>query len=133
MAEFIDISAALDKHLDDMTGKPDVAWENDAYEPVIGTLYVRASNLQGDSYAETEQDRTDGIYRLDIMSPAGDGKSEAMTMADLLIDRFKQDTEITYGSAKVTILTASRGNGFNDGSWYSIILDIVYYAYTARR
>ena len=133
MSEFIDISAALDKHLNDMAGKPDVAWENDSYKPVIGTLYVRALNLQGDTYAETEQDKTDGIYRLDVKSQAGADKLPAMTMVDLLVDRFKQDTEITYGSAKVTVLTASRGNGFNDNGWYTIIIDIVYHAYTNRR
>lgn len=133
MSEFVDISAALEKHLNDLSGKPPIAWENDGYEPVIGTLYVRATNLQGDTYAETEQDRTDGIYQLDVIALAGAGKGEATVMADTLADRFKQDTEITYGSAKVTVKTASRRNGFNKDGWYSIILEIVYYAYTDRR
>ena len=130
---FVDISAALDKHLNDLSGKPPVAWENSGYEPVKGALYLRATNLQGDTFAETEQDRTDGIYQIDIIAPADEGKAEATAMADTLADRFKQDTEITYNGQIVTIKTVSRRNGFNEDGWYSIIIEAVYYSYTARR
>lgn len=135
---FVDISAALDKHLNDLSGKPPVAWENDATEdahvPTIGELYLRPTNLQGDTFAETEQDRTDGVYQIDIVAPSGKGKAEANTMADILADRFKQDAEIIYTSAKVTSKMVSKRDGVNDDDgWFIVIVEIVYYAYTARR
>lgn len=131
---FTDISAALDKHFNDMTGKPPIAWSNSGYTPTKGTMYARPTNLQGSSFAETEQDRTDGIYQIDIIAPSGEGKAEANTMADLIADRFKQDTEITYTSAKVTSKMVSKRDGVNNNDgWYVVIVEIVYYAYTARR
>lgn len=141
-SNFVDISAALDEHLKNMTSVPPVAWENSAYVPTIGTLYLRPTNLSGDSYAETEKDRNDGIYVIDIMAPSGEGKRESMVMADLIADRFKQDTEITYNGKTVRIQSVSVSDGRNvtgseqsnnAGGWYMKPVNIVYYSFTARR
>ena len=131
---FTNISAALDKHLNDMTGKPPIAWPNDGYEPTIGTLYARPTNLQGDTFAETQNDRTNGIYQIDIFAPSGEGKGEANTMADLIADRFKQDTEITYTGQTVRIQTCSMSNVSNtDNGWYQVMIEAQYYSFSARR
>ena len=131
---FTKISAALDGHLNTMTSKPPIAWPNDAYEPVIGTLYARPTNLQGDTFAETGFDRTNGIYQIDIFAPSGKGKSEANTMADLIADRFKQDTDITYSSQTVHVKTCSMRNVSNtEQGWYQVIIEVSYYCFSARR
>lgn len=131
---FRDISAALDKHLNDMVGKPAIAWPNDEYSPVKGTLYARPTNLQGQTFAETENDRTNGIYQIDVFAPSGEGKAEAQTMADLIADRFKQDTEITYNSQTVRIQTCSMSNVSNtDQGWYQIMIEAQYYCFSVRR
>ena len=131
---FRDIGAALDKHLNDMAGKPPIAWPNDEYSPVKDTLYARPTNLQGSTFAETEKDRTNGIYQIDVFAPSGIGKGTAIAMADLIADRFKQDTEITYNSQTVRIQTCSMTNVSNtDQGWYQIMIEAQYYCFSARR
>lgn len=131
---FVDISAALDKHLNDMAGKPPIAWPNDGYTPVKDTLYARPTNLQGETAAETENDRTNGIYQIDVFAPSGDGKGTAMAMADLIADRFKQDTEITYNSQTVRIKTCSyRPVDNSENGWYQIMIEANYYCFSVRR
>lgn len=131
---FTDVSAGLDKHLNDMAGKPPIAWPNDAYTPVKDTLYARPINLQGNTFAETENDRTNGVYQIDIFAPSGKGKKEAMDMADVIADRFKQDTEITYNSQTVRIQTCSLTNtGNTSEGFYQIMIEAQYYCFSARR
>lgn len=140
MSVNIDISAALDKHLNDMTGVPSlVAWENLNIIPIVGTLWLRATNLQGDTVSLTVgatagKDATVGVYQIDVFAEAGQGKNEAVVMSDTITDRFKMDTELTYNSRFVRITQVNRGIGRNDGNgWYHIPINIVYEAHTLRR
>jgi len=131
---FLDLSAALDARLDAMVGKPPIAWENKKYEPVNGTLYIRPTNLQGETVAMTERDKTVGIYQVDIFSPSGAGKNEALVMSDLIADQFKPGTLMTYNSKTVEAQKASRAVISNDDNgWVHIMIEIEYYSYTARR
>lgn len=130
----LDISAALDSHLNTMAGLPPVAWENLKYESILGTLYLRPTNIRGDTYAETEKDINIGIYMIDIFSEAGQGRNESIVMADLLSDRFKIDTEVTYNGVTVRIESVSCGSGLVlDDGWYQLPVSINYYSFTARR
>ena len=137
MTVFIDISAALDKHLNDMSGVPAVAWENIDYKPVVGTIYLRPTNLQGLSDPSTlgsaGQDRTSGIYQVDVFSPGDEGKNESITMADTVANRFKRDTEIVYNGRTVRIVRASRGRKQDVDGWHMIPVSIEYYSLTNQR
>ena len=134
----MDISAALDAHLNTMVGLPPVAWENRSYTPVVGTLYVRPTNLQGVTIASSQsaskgQDVTIGVYQIDVFAEAGEGKNDAVTMADTIADQFKMDTELTYNSRLVRVASVSRGTANTADGWYQIPVEIVYNAYSARR
>ena len=138
MSVFLDISAALDAHLNTMVGLPPVAWENRSYTPVVGTLYVRPTNLQGVTVASSQsaskgQDVTIGVYQIDVFAEAGEGKNDAVTMADTIADQFKMDTELTYNSRLVRVASVSRGAANTDDGWYQIPVEVVYNAYSARR
>lgn len=137
MTVFRDIDAALSAHLNTMVGKPPVAWENSDYEPTLGTLYVRAYNLFGDTaqstLGESGEDMTIGIFQLDVFAESGKGKKAAMDMADLLADRFKRGTDLTYNSRVVTVTRVQRRTANNSGGWYQIPVEVVYRAQTAAR
>ena len=138
MSVFLDISAALDAHLNTMVGLPPVAWENRSYTPVVGTLYVRPTNLQGVTVASSQsaskgQDVTIGVYQIDVFAEAGEGKNDAVTMADTIADQFKMDTELTYNSRLVRVASVSRGTANTADGWYQIPVEVVYNAYSARR
>lgn len=135
---FTDISAALDKHLNDMVGKPPVAWPNYPYEPVNGTLYARPTNLSG-SFAQvtlgsTGQDQADGIYQIDIFAPSGEGKYESSVMADLIADRFKRGAYPAYNGLTLRIKSATLREGINENNgWYHTFVEVVYTAITDAR
>lgn len=137
MTAFLDISAALDGHLNTMTSKPPIAWDNTEYTPVVGTLYARPTNIPGDtlqsSLGDNGQDMTDGIYQIDVFSELGKGKNEAIVMADLIANRFKRGTDIVYNARTVTIRSVSRQAANTSGGWYQIPVIIVYRVFTEAR
>ena len=132
---FLDISAALDDRLSIMAGLPPVAWENRPYTPVIDTQYLRPINEQGDTVAITQdQDQTIGVYTVNIISPAGEGKNSAVVMADLVADHMKQDLSFSYNGQELRVKNVSRGKVISDDSgWLFCMVDVVYYAFSARR
>lgn len=134
-AIFLDISAALDDHLSGMTGLPSVAWPNKKFTPAVGTIYIRPTQLTGDSIPTTNTDDMNiGIYQIDIFTEAGQGKAEIQAMADLIADRFKPDTQMTYNGVTVEVKTVSQkaARNNNDG-WFQMPIEIVYYSFTVRR
>lgn len=132
---FKDISAALDKNLNDMVGKPPVDWEAKKYTPVNGTLYLRPTNLQGDTVAVTSaQDETNGIYQVDIFAPADKGKFEATEMADMVADQFKQDKSLIYKTQTVNVRNVHRRTiSRNDDGWLHMAIEVTYYAFSDKR
>ena len=132
---FLDISAALDKHLNDMTSLPSVAWPNKKFTPTTGTIYIRPTLLTGDSIPTTfADDMNIGIYQIDIFAEAGQGKAEIQAMADLIADRFKVDTQMTYNGVTVEIKTVSqKAARNNEDGWYQMPIEIVYFSFTPRR
>ena len=138
MSVFYDISYALDNRLNTMTSLPPVAWENYPYEPALGTLYLRPTNIQGDTpvhtIGATGNDVTTGIYQVDVFAEAGQGKNAAVVMSDNIAAHFKIDTEFSYNGRLVRIRQVNRRAGFNNADgWYQIPVEIVYDAYSVRR
>jgi len=138
MTMFVDINNALSGRLNAMAGLPPVAWENKAYDPEIGTLYLRVTNIQGDTQAFTQgsvnDDLTIGIYQIDVFAEAGSGRNDALVMADKVAIQFKMDTEISSGTALVRVRSASRGAAINNpDGWYQVPVLITYDAYSTRR
>lgn len=138
MTVFRDISAALDDHLNSMVGLPDVAWENAAYEPTHGELYLRPTLLPAETYGATMgvsgTDEHQGIYQVDIFSSLGAGKFQAIGMADTIADRFKPATELTYNSRLIRIIRVSRRAGIDlNDAWYQLPVDIYYLTHTTKR
>ena len=134
---FIGISKALDSHLSLMSRLPSVAWENSDFTPTVGELYLVAQNLQGDTYQDgigiSSQDITTGVYQIDINAPAEQGKFEAIEMADLIANQFKNGTIITLDSINVRIKRTSRGAATTENGFYTMPVFINYYAYTEAR
>lgn len=137
MSVFLDISAALDGQLNTMVGLPPVAWENVTYEPVMGTLYLRPTNIPGDTtqatMGDSGQDFTIGIYQVDVFAPSGGGKNSAVVMADLVADQFKRGSDLTYNTRVVTVTSARRGVASQEDGWYMLPVEIVYKSFTTAR
>jgi len=130
---FLKIGAALDKRLSELADLPPVSWENEIHSPTIGELYLRATNLTGDSAAESEQDLNVGVYQIDVFTESGTGKYENETMADKLADWFKPLTELIYDGVTVVIKTVDKSPALTNDGWYQIPVNITYYSFTDRR
>jgi len=138
MTAFVDISKALDDHLNAMAGKPSVAWENKPFDPVIGVTYIRPTLLPGETVPDTigsaGSDLNVGVYQIDIFTEAGKGKKALIEMMDKIALQFKHGTKLTSNAVIVEIKTVSQKVKSNDDNgWYSGIVEIVYYSFTARR
>lgn len=137
MSVFRDIQAALDTKLNTISPKPPIAWENKTYNPVKGTLYIRPTNLPGDTVqaglGDSGEDSTIGVYQVDVFAPGGKGKKAAVDQADTIADLFKRGSDLTYNGRTVRIQSVSRGSARNDSGWYMLSVIIAYYSFTQPR
>jgi hypothetical protein len=139
MSVFINISTALDAHLEVMVGKPAlIAYENRNVEPIKDALYIRPTLIAGEvvqtTLGESGQDRNMGIYQVDVFAPSGKGKTASMAMADLIADHFKRGTDLSSGGTTLRIMSVSRQVAFNDSNgWFMLPVEINYIAFTEAR
>ena len=138
MSIFTDIDKMLVSHLNSMVGLPAVAWENKPYTPVLGTLYIRPTNLSGETYqASLGVNGTDGhvgIYQVDVFIEIDKGRKEALTMADKIADHFKRGTYLSFNNRALRTKNVSRQvfTNNNDG-WLMLAVEISYIAITEAR
>ena len=133
---FHDQSAALDQHLNTMAALPPVAWEGRPFLPTLDVLYLHPSNEPSDTVARTQRDHTHGAYTVDVLAPAGEGKNEAVAMADKISNWFAHGTELTYNGVTVVVENVHRDDGrmtAKGGGRYKISVIIDYYSFTLRR
>lgn len=134
---FGDISAALDSHLNTFAGGDPIAWPNTEYTPVNGTLFLRPTNLPVSSeqsgLGTTGIDTHRGIYQVDIVAMAGEGRGAAEAKADAVADHFKRGTDLLYNGLRVRLGDGSRNQGITIGDRFVIALSINYLAHTAPR
>lgn len=141
MTAFVDISSALENNLDDMVEKPAIEWENKPLteaERADLAIWIRPTLLPGDTIPDTigsaGSDLNVGIYQIDVFTRSGSTKKTAIEMADKIALQFKHGTKLTYNGVTVEIKTVSIRPAFNDkNGWYMLIVEIVYYSFTARR
>ena len=137
MSEYVDLSAALDGRLNSMPGSWNIAWENRPFTPVDDELYLRPTLLTGQTVGATiGADGTDdsvGIYQVDVFAPVGKGKKKAIETADLIADRFKPVTELTYGAVTVRAVRVSRAPAKTEQGRYRIPVEVTYQTYTTKR
>lgn len=135
---FLDISAALDSRLNTMSNLPPVQWENRTYKPINGVLYLRVTNLSGNTIVSTigtttSTDETIGVYQIDIFAPLGGGKNESVTMGDMIADHFKRGTQMLYNGVQVEAKNVRINPGRSAHGWYHIPIDIEYFSHNGAR
>jgi len=134
---FADISGALSKRLESMTGLPPLAFENRVFDPATAVLYLEEACIMGETgqvaTGEAGYDYTTGVYQVTVNAPAGNGKGAALAMADKIADHFKRGTVLTKNSIKVTIRSVSIAAGFSSDTRYKVPVSITFETYTQPR
>lgn len=135
MSAFTDISAALDARTNSLSLP--TAWENIAFQPVTGTLYIRPTLMPADTVqaglGTNGLDEHLGIYQIDIISTSAKGKGEATIKCDVIADHFKRGTVLSYNGVNVRITKSSRGQGKRDEAFFVIPIFITYQVFTLPR
>lgn len=134
---FSDISAALDSRLNSFAGGDPIAWPNTEYTPISGTLFLRPTNLPTSSeqsgLGTSGIDTHRGIYQIDVVAMAGEGRGAAEAKADAVADHFSRGTDLLYNGLTVRLGDVSRNQGITIGDRFVIALSINYLAHTAPR
>ena len=134
-----DIRAALEVKLSNVSGIPDIAYENVSYSPTTGTPFVQPRLIPVSRRPAVRginpQNRYDGVFRAFCYAPEGNGPSVADDLADKVIDAFDATTDISFtnGSDETIIVSvdyAERDNGFVDSPWYYVAVNIGWYIYS---
>lgn len=127
------VREALEKRLQLVPGIPAIAWENNFYDPVSQTPYVR-SKLRVISNDPAgigigSPVRMDGLFLLDLFYPPEGGPRPAETLADSIIATFPRGLFLTESSNRIEVKSCVPYGGQEIGQWFQLPVTINWYAY----
>lgn len=131
------IRAALETHLSNISGLPDIAYENVPYEPTTGQSFIRVAYMpvtrRPAVRGRNPQQEYRGILALNVYAPEGAGPAACEDIVEKLLEGFEATTDITYndgsGDYTVCIDYAERDIGLTDAPWYLIPVNIGWFIY----
>lgn len=132
MARLADVKQAFEERLSTMPSLPEVAWQNVGYEPTLGTPYIQPFLLEstGDAYTFNMEQRTRGIFQINIYVEADKGGSEYLTIADNIYSHFSfQDLSRNGTCIRVTNIDLEREGRID--SWMVVPISIYYESYSS--
>ncbi len=128
-----DIRAALEVTLANISGIPEVAYENVAYSRTTGQAYVEPrlipTTREPAHRGLNPQMYYQGLFRVNCYVPEGTGPSAADDLANLIIDAFEATTDVSYGGTTISIRYAEREQGMPDGAFFMVPVNIGFYIY----
>jgi hypothetical protein len=131
---YTNISAALNQKLNAMPNLPTIiAWENVDISPVVDELYLRTALLpvptQYPCIGQNTEAYEQGIFQIDVLGVAGEGRGVVQTKADAIVTYFARGTLLTYDSQNVRIERAYQSPGRQEDNRYKIPVNINYHAF----
>lgn len=133
-----DITGALEAHLSvwaDTQGIP-VAWDNIQFDPPIDGIYLTSHDMPASSYSIDLAGTaviSPGVYQVNVVVPAGSGKSEARRIASLVAELFPENAEITGEGGDVWITAPPTVfAGITDTVSYTVPVSIKYRVHTSQ-
>lgn len=129
-----EIEAALEQHLLDLPGIPDIAWENGDYVPSTGVPYIEALHVPTVREPATRGNlfRTyyQGVFVLDCMVPSNKGRGAATDLTSKVVNAFEANTDIQLSGGKyLTVRESIKQSGTKEGAFYRVSVNIRWYAY----
>ncbi|MFA0813360.1 phage tail terminator-like protein [Microbulbifer epialgicus] len=128
-------SALVQHYISGGFGLP-TGYENDGFEPNVGTPYAAVYNLPADSYQNTVgeigRDERVGILQISIFYPVGKGRGNALAMADQILTHFKAGSTPEYSGQTVTVQSSTISPGRVVDGWYQLDISAAWTATTLR-
>lgn len=113
-----------------------VAWDNIQFDPPASGVYLTSHDMPASPYSIDLAGAsviTPGVYQVNVVVPAGSGKSEARRIAALVAELFPENAEISGEGFDVWI-TAPPAifAGIADGVSYTVPVSINYRVHTSQ-
>ena len=125
-----DINTALSVRLQAIQseGLPAIAYENAAFTPTTGTLYLRENFLPNIKdpvgIAHSGADDYEGLYQVTVLSARGERRFEGQEQARLVSAHFPRGAEYTYNSIRVKVTSSRVGSPVQIEDRYSVPVTI---------
>lgn len=123
------IYQALRTHLNALADHPPIAYENQPYEPVVGSMWLRESFLPAETAPLTVADGGSmdfsGIYQVSVFAPAGSGAAAGQAVAEDVAEHFARGTAVGQGRVQ----SVSIDPPVTEGGWWMIPVSIRYRAF----
>jgi len=131
------IRAALETKLSTTLAGTDIAYENVAFSPTTGTLFVKPTFIPTVTQPATRglnpQLLYQGVFNVMVNAPEGSGPSLADTTCNTITNAFAATTDVSIvvgaDTYIVRIRYAERQQGRIDTPWYSVPINIGWYIY----
>jgi hypothetical protein len=131
------IRAALETHLSTTLAGTDIAYENVAFSPTTGTLFVKPTFIPTVTQPATRglnpQLLYQGVFNVMVNAPEGSGPSLADTTCNTITNAFAATTDISIVVGAETYIVriryAERQQGRIDTPWYAVPINIGWYIY----
>jgi len=131
------IRAALETHLSTTLVGTDIAYENVAFSPTTGTLFVKPTFIPTVTQPATRglnpQLLYQGVFNVMVNTPEGSGPALSDTTCNTISNAFAATTDISIvvgaDTYIVRIRYAERQQGRIDTPWYSVPINIGWYIY----
>lgn len=130
----IDIMGAMNYQLSQYlaTNSVPVAYPNVAYEPIIGTKYLKVDILPARtsqaSIGIDSRSRHIGIYQIMVIVPKEQSFVQVKPLVDGLKEYFKMNTSIVYNGLSIRVTNFQVDNYMDDDVWFYQPLSISYRA-----
>lgn len=127
------IETALEERLQILATPPPIAWEDMAFEPTSGQGYLRVHHLHDhsrDLFIEGGPAELPGIFQVDGVWPAGQGKVEAKLVAERVAALFAPVQSLDAGNHRIErAQTPAIAGGMPDEGWYTVPVSIMWRAF----
>jgi len=131
------IRAALETHLASTVGTTPIAYENVAFSPTTGTLFVKPTFIptltQPAVRGTNPQLLYQGLFNVMVNAPEGSGPAQADTTCNTITNAFSATSDISLVVGAETYIVriryAERQQGRIDTPWYSVPINIGWYIY----
>ena len=128
-----DIRATLDTALNNLSGLPDIAFENAKFDQVAGTPHLRTTlfltSRRPAVRGPNPQHRYQGLYQVTIAIPSDTATGDAFDYADLIMTEFDGSTDVEGADVTVSIEYAELGTQVYDEPFYLLPVQIAWYVY----
>lgn len=128
-----DIRRGLEYKLSQISGIPDIAYENISYDPTTGTSWVRPTFIPTSRRpavrGSSPQQLYLGVFRVDCFVTEGNGPHYGDNLANSIIEAFEAATDITFNNKRISIDYVEREEGRLSSPWYFIPVNIGWFIY----